>query len=126
MYVEQALVALVDLHQQRLRLVPFVGDDGRLHLVERRQVPGLLGGDIGLVKTPVLVAVSVLRIQDVLVVVLPAEGVNTAIGIVGDRSVVVLAQGTDPDVQHAIHRGQIPQLRAVGRDDGFGALRIAE
>ena len=124
--VKQTLVALIGLHQQRVWLVPLVGDDRCLHFVKGSEICGLPSGDIGLVNSPVFVAVGVLRVENVQIVILPRKSMNAALVVRGHRAIVVLAQGADPDVQHIIHRSQIGKLGAVGRQRRAGALGIAE
>ena len=86
----------------------------------------LLGRDVGLVEPPVLVAADVLRVEDVLVVVLPMEVADAALGVVGDGAVVALAERANPDIQHAVHGRQVAELLAVGRDLRVGALGVSE
>jgi len=82
------------------------------------------GRDVGLVEPPVLVPTDVLRVENVLVVVLPDEIADASIFVSGDRPVIVLAEGSNPYIQHTIHRSQISQLCPVGWNLGIRALRI--
>ena len=125
-YVEHLRVALVALEQNGVRSLPVIGDNVDPDLVERRQVFGLLGGNVGLVEPPVFVAAHVLGVEDMLVVILPGEIADAAFGVRRHGAIVGLAQGADPDVEHAIGGCKIAKLGAVGRDLGIGALRIAE
>jgi hypothetical protein len=94
---------------------PLVGGDQLgLHAVERGEVPGPAALQVDGVQVPVLVAATVLHVQQVAVVVRPAVVADAAIGVVGDRLGVVRADLADPDIEHAVHRCQPGDAGAVG------------
>ena len=124
--VEQLRIALVHLHQDDVRRFPVVGRDVDAHFVKGGEVLSLFGGDVGLVEAPVFVAAQILRVQNAFVVVVPGEVSNAALGVRGHRAIIGLPQGADPHVEHAIHRRQITEMRAVRRYLRVGAFRVPE
>src|SRR5271169_857774 len=126
MDVKQLWVTLVHLYQDRGRKLPGVGDDVHANFFERRQVLRLLGSNVGLVETPILVPAEVLGVENVLIVVLPKEIANAAMLIGGYGAVVRFAESANPYVQDAIDGCEIAELRAIGRDLRVGALGVPE
>jgi hypothetical protein len=51
---------------------------------------------------------------------------NTAVGVMCDGLVVVLANGSDPNVQYVVHRRQIGHPLAVGRNERRCLFGVAE
>ena len=89
-------------------------DNVGAHFLERSQVLGLLGGNLGLIHAPVLVPALVLRIQDVLGVVLPGKIADATLAVMGNDPIIVVAQRAHPNVQHTLVRGKIAEPGAVG------------
>src|SRR5690606_20914388 len=101
-------------------------DLGR-HLGNGREVFGLAAGQVDAVDVPIFVAAGVLNVQHVLTVVGPEVSANAAVLVVGDwlggRRIV---DGPDKDVQHAVARGEVADLAAIGTDACRGLVGIAE
>src|SRR5271155_3297769 len=100
----------------------YIGSD----FVEGRQVARLPGSNVGSIDTPVLIAVLVLGVEDILRIVLPEQVSDAALAIVGDGAIVRLAQSAYPNVEHSLVGGKIGEHGAVGRNLWRRALRIAE
>ena len=86
-----------------------------------------LGRQVDAVDVPVLVAAVVLAIEDVLAGVGPEVAADAALLVLGDRlGGVGIVDRADPDVEHAVDRGQVAELLAVGADAGGGLVGVAE
>src|SRR5208283_135332 len=124
--VKELGIALIHLHQEGVGSLPVISNDVDANFFVRREVLCLLGGNIGLMQTPVLVATDVLGVENVLVVVLPKEVSNAAILVVGNGPVIVLTNGSNPNIQYSVDRSEISQLRPIRRDLWVRPFRIPE
>ena len=125
-HVVQLRVAVVEADQDLVGVRALDRDDLRLHLLERGQVARLAAGGRHRVHVPVLVAALVLDVDDVLAVLGPEVLADAAQLVGGDDRVILLADGLDEDVEHALVRRQVGQPLAVGRQPGRGLDRVAE
>ena len=125
--VVQLRVVGVEPDQHGVRVPAVVAEDLRLHLLTRGQQLGLTGLEVEQVEPPVLVAGGVLRVHQVPVVVQEQVAADPAVGVIGDRPRLGAAVGrTDPDVQHAIARGDVGDLGAVRRQRRSHLVGVAE
>ncbi len=101
--------------------------DTRVDPFQRCEVTRLAAREIGRVDPPVLVSSRVLEVEDVAVGEGPREEADAASGVVRDglRRGDVLAR-RDPDVEHAVSRGEPGELLAVRADADARAFRVTE
>src|SRR5579884_4477526 len=96
-------VLFVHADQQFVREMLIDIDDMYLYILERRQVARLLRFQVGRVQTPVLIACLILNIEDMPVIFGPEVETDAAIRVIRDRLVIILANGSYPDIQNIIH-----------------------
>src|SRR5215217_2417087 len=101
-----------------------------LHVVEGGQIAVLSGRRIHGVHAPVFVAALVLEVDDMGVVLGPEVHPDAALSIVSNRLEFFAAGGashrTDPDVQHAVFRGQVGKVFSVWGEARGYLLRVTE
>ena len=114
--VEKLGIALVQLNQGSLRMGRLKRDDVGAHFLERSKVARLFGGDVSLIDAPVLIAILILGIEDVLRVELPKQISDAALAIVGDGAIVRFAQSAYPDIEHSLIGGKIGKHGAIRRN----------
>ena len=127
MEIVEALVAIVEPDEHLVR--DAVADllDARLRAVDRREV--LVGAALQVdgVEVPVLVAVLVLHVEDVVVRERPAIGADAALLVLGDGlGLREIADGRDPDVEHAVDAREIGDALAVGAQHRHRAIGVRE
>jgi hypothetical protein len=74
----------------------------------------------------VFVSSLILEVEQVFPVLLPVEGVDTLLGIIGDDPVIVLAKGFDPYIGYSFVGGYISQpfpVRGEPRQGSIGVLQ---
>jgi len=120
-------VAVVHRHQHRFRVQVADPDDLGAGGREIAQVARLAAGQVHREQVEVLVAAGVTQVQQGVGTVAP-EVLADATGLVrGDRARLAQVVGRgDPDVEHAVDRGDPAQVAAVGADLHVGTLGVAE
>ncbi len=126
--VVEARVAVVGADQHLMGELGVGGERVGLCPGEGRQVRHGPGADVDLVEVPVLVAVQILGVDEVLVVRGPEVGADAAAPVLGDRPCGgVRARGLgEPQVEDALVGGQEGQAAAVGGDLRRGLDRVSE
>src|SRR5262249_14108586 len=103
--------------------VDYLGTDA----LERRQVTDDAGLQIDGREVVIFVAVAVLQVDELLAVKGPDVGADAAFLVVGQGAIVVLADGSHPDLLHVLGiRSDVGQVFAVRRNVRAGLFRIAE
>ncbi len=127
--VEVVQLGVVGVHrdEHRRRVPAVVADDLRLHLVLRREQPGLAAGEVERVEPPVLVTSRVLQVDQVAVVMAEQVVADAAVPVVGDRHRRLAAVGRPhPDVQDAVLGGDEAEPGAVGGQRRRHPVGVAE
>ena len=120
-------VAIVEPHQDVIGDPLADADDLGGHLGNGRQVFGFLRGHVDAVDVKVLVAVGVLNVEHVLAVESPEISPDAAVLVVGNHfGRVGIVDAADIHVQHAVARGQIAELAAVGTQASRRFVGIVE
>jgi len=120
-------VAVVESHKNFVRPVMAQTNDLRCHAVERGQVAHFAGGNVGRVNAPVLIPPFVLDVEDVAAGVGPGIEANAAPSVGRHRAGVGRTVARrNPDVQHAVARGQPGQMLAVGANGHLRPVGVTE
>ena len=114
-----------DQHLVRELVGHFLGDS--LDAVVRGQVARRPGLDVGGEEVPVLVAVTVLQVQDEPGMVGPEVAADASALVAGHRcGTLDRLQRRHPHVEHTLKRGQVGDTRPVVTDRYRRALGVAE
>src|SRR5690606_20292436 len=120
-------VAVVHAYQDRVRVPGAHADHRGRRLLEGRQVARLAAVEVERIEVVVLVAAGVAHVQQGAGLVGPEVAADAAALVTGYGAGAVEVVGRrDPDVEHAVDRGDPAQVRAVGADLYVGALGVAE